>query len=346
MYSILIISLCIVFILIADFLWRKYGKNEQVVETVEFYPPKGYNSLEVGFLYKGYVNNRDIISLILYLAYKGYIKIEEITKRVLFFKKKDLRITLLKKYDGDNKYEKEFFNILFANGKRFYLDKTRLKNQYIGYELYKFRKKINSTDNRKTLYDMHNTRKIFWIDLMIVTILALIIIESIIKEDFILTILKMVTASFTLWAVALINQIKTKNNLIEKISNGFILSILIIPEIIGSFYFIIIENQIINPVTFIVEILSLLTLMIFEKAMPKRNKFAKEILGKIKGFKRFLETAEKEQLEQLVSENYEYFYNILPYTYALGVSKKWVKQFEMMKIENAFDEISFDLTLF
>ncbi len=57
------------------------------------------------------------------------------------------------------------------------------------------------------------------------------------------------------------------------------------------------------------------------------------MLGKIKGFKRFLETAEKEQLESLVSQNPTYFYKILPYTYALGVSSKWIKQFEGIALE-------------
>ena len=57
-------------------------------------------------------------------------------------------------------------------------------------------------------------------------------------------------------------------------------------------------------------------------------KFGLEMLGKVKGFKRFLETAEKEELESLVEKNPEYFYDILPYTYSLDVSEKWVEQFE------------------
>ena len=43
--------------------------------------------------------------------------------------------------------------------------------------------------------------------------------------------------------------------------------------------------------------------------------------------------AEKPRLEQLVMEDPEYFYNILPYTYALGVSSKWMKKFEDIALE-------------
>lgn len=52
------------------------------------------------------------------------------------------------------------------------------------------------------------------------------------------------------------------------------------------------------------------------------------MLQKIEGFKLFLETAEKEKLETLVEDNPQYFYDILPYAYALGVSDKWTKKFE------------------
>ena len=66
--------------------------------------------------------------------------------------------------------------------------------------------------------------------------------------------------------------------------------------------------------------------------MSKRTAYGIEILGKIKGFKNFLETAEKEKLEALVLDDPKYFYNILPYTYVLDISDKWIKKFETIGI--------------
>ncbi|MDD4809545.1 MAG: DUF2207 domain-containing protein, partial [Bacilli bacterium] len=79
-YLLIILSLVLPLILffISFYLWYKYGKEDDVIETVEFYPPEGYNSAEVGYLYKGYNENNSIISLIVYLANKGYLKINEI----------------------------------------------------------------------------------------------------------------------------------------------------------------------------------------------------------------------------------------------------------------------------
>lgn len=66
--------------------------------------------------------------------------------------------------------------------------------------------------------------------------------------------------------------------------------------------------------------------------MPKRTPYAREMLGKIIGFKTFLETAEKDKLEAMVVTHPTYFYDILPYTYVLGISDKWIKKFEEIAI--------------
>ena len=66
-------------------------------------------------------------------------------------------------------------------------------------------------------------------------------------------------------------------------------------------------------------------------------------------FKNFLETVEKEKLEALVIDNPTYFYDILPYTYVLGVSDKWINKFETISLKepdwyegcSSFDYVSF-----
>lgn len=93
------------------------------------------------------------------------------------------------------------------------------------------------------------------------------------------------------------------------------------------------DQDIMYLVAYIIGIISVVVLILFIKLMSKRNKFGNEILGKIMGFRHFLEIAQKPQLEALVNENPEYFYNILPYTYALGVSKVWMSKFETIAIK-------------
>ena len=67
--------------------------------------------------------------------------------------------------------------------------------------------------------------------------------------------------------------------------------------------------------------------------MPKRTPFGVNMLGRLEGFRNFLEVAEKPQLEQLVMQDPQYFYRIMPYTYVLGVSNTWVKKFEEIQMQ-------------
>ena len=102
-------------------------------------------------------------------------------------------------------------------------------------------------------------------------------------------------------------------------------------------------------ITYIIGLICILVLVLLFNAMPKRTKYGNEMLGRIKGFKDFLETAEKEKLEAMVLKYPTYFYDILPYTYVLGVSDKWISKFESIAMQapdwydspNGFDSINF-----
>lgn len=72
---------------------------------------------------------------------------------------------------------------------------------------------------------------------------------------------------------------------------------------------------------------------LFAFFIKQRTEKGYENLQKINGFKKFLETAEKERLETLVEENPEYYYDILPYAYVLDVSDVWTKKFESIALE-------------
>ena len=145
-FSIFVIVLSLFGVLIADRLWIKYGKDDIVIDTVEFYPPEGYNSAEIGYLYKGKIDNQSIISLLIYLADKGYLKIEETEEKTIFNKKnKGFIITKLKDYDGENETEKTFFEGLFKGNSIF---------SYVKYKQIKEKAKldgrnINSAEARK-----------------------------------------------------------------------------------------------------------------------------------------------------------------------------------------------------
>ena len=87
---------------------------------------------------------------------------------------------------------------------------------------------------------------------------------------------------------------------------------------------------------FVVEIITFIftifLIIIYAANTKKRNDESTKYYNRIMGFKDFLEKVEKEKLELLVEENPNYFYDILPYAYVLGISNKWSKKFESITL--------------
>lgn len=113
----------------------------------------------------------------------------------------------------------------------------------------------------------------------------------------------------------------------KQIKGAIVRNILILILSVFSYSFI----KDLDPHWYILYILSFLCIFInlfFVIIMGRKTQYGELIMARIKGFRYFLLTAEKNKLEELVQENPRYFYNILPYTYVLGISQKWIKKFE------------------
>ena len=105
---------------------------------------------------------------------------------------------------------------------------------------------------------------------------------------------------------------------------GFVLDVVILANVLGG-------NERFIP--FVIGVPILAGAFWLACYVPGRTEESHKNLEKITGFKKFLETAEKDRLEMLVHEDPKYFYNILPFAYVLGVSDKWVNKFENIAIE-------------
>ncbi len=328
-FSIVVIGICILFVFISYMIWRNYGKDDEVVETVEFYPPEGYNSAEIGFLYKGSVSDDDVISLLIYLANKGYLKIEESDDD-------EFKITKLKEYDGENAYEKLFLDGMFKNNEKTSVTKKDLYNNfYITIE--KIEQKINSKENKYKIFKKSSLGKRKYLKMMITFIICLISIKPVMickdDENLIASWFGVVCIIFFWCMIILVQLLSYKNNYSNKGRLFSTISFLVVFYLCIHFYDYLLPILKLNKIyliTYIIGIVCIVILIFFIKIMPKRTTYGNEILGKLRGFKNFLEIAEKQQLEELVNKNPEYFYDILPYTYALGVSSTWIEKFKVI----------------
>ncbi len=328
-YAILIIIFSLICVLIAYILWAKYGKDDKVIETVEFYPPEGYNSAEVGFLYEGTSNTPAVISLLIYLANKGYLKIEETEQKGIFKNSKGFKIVKLKEYDGDNENEEIFFKGLFKRRKTSVTAADLYDSFYT--TLHKIQNNLNSKENKNKIFEASSKGKGKWLIIMIITLFILITVKPILEYsemgvEVIPFALLFPGIGFTILIGSLIGTIKIPK-IFAIIWGGMFGGIPWVAFVLPT-----LTQNIMYLIMYIVGVICIAVILLFAKIMPKRTPYGNEILGKLRGFKTFLKTAEKPQLESLVKQNPEYFYNILPYTYALGVSDVWINQFETIAL--------------
>lgn len=328
------IGISIIFVIIAFGLWKKYGKDEEAVETVEFYPPDGLNSADLGFIYKGRSEQKDIISLLIYLANKGYLKIEEFEEKVLnVIKSKQFKIIKIKEYDGDNEVEKVFLNNLFESGDE--VTKKDLYNKFYA-TLLTITEYINRKENQEKIFEKASLgKRIFLVAMIIVNFLFMDGLSLFRTKWFLATLVIVMPMIWLYKKPTIWNMIKSFG-LLEFVAILCIIS----DNLLYTTYLI----------KFIIESICLALLIMFLGIIKKRTAYGTKMLGKIQGFKNFLEIAEKPQLEELVMKNPEYFYDILPYTYVLGVSNKWMKNFEDIALKapkwycgyDVFDNYSFN----
>lgn len=338
-------------VLFSYLIWKKYGKDDQVVDIVSFYPPENMNSLDVAFAKKGSVNSNDAVSLLVYLASKGYIKIVEDKKS-----KSRFTIQKVKEYDGNNKEEELFFRGLFK--KVWDSISSDELNESFYLTINSILTKKNSTANRKEIFNnkSSNKRYILFLFMLITSSLSTIIpalgykLSDVIFSIIICNLIGIVA----LIIVAIIYD----NNCTKKGLNSalgfaffFVLALAVANFTIIGFEYIYYDT--VYLIGFILCMVCTYLIYFFYLIVTKRTEYGNKVLGEVNGFKKFLETAEKDKLESLVHDDPSYFYNILPYAYVLGVSDAWIKQFEGIAIAppdwyesaDAFDYYRFNRSL-
>ena len=312
--SLIACMICIVMMLITLLLWYTKGKDyPKVAETVEFYPPNNLDAAEIGYLYKDVAGKKLAIAILIELASKGYIKIDE---------SEDKNDPWIYSNIADpnsvemTNNERLVYDILFG---------ATTAEAKAATEIITLTEDTTSPDKLKgaILSSMKNA-----------------------QTEALRTKLSTNT-SFYLVFSELSHDIGEKyDDVINDIKSHKLMLLSSIMFVIGvilwgySYCFI----KDLNPkysILYLLALISLALIFIFTLLMQRKQQEGEALAARIRGFKNFLEVAEKEQLEEQVEKYPNYFYYILPYAYVLGVSKKWIKKFENIPLP-AVDMGTFD----
>lgn len=109
-----------IFVFFLMFLvWRRWGKDDPLTITTEFYPPKNVSPSVAGYLVDDRLDRRDLTALIPYWGGGGYLQVKETEKSTLLGLVKNTEYEFLKVKDlpaSALTFEKTFFNGIFNNG--------------------------------------------------------------------------------------------------------------------------------------------------------------------------------------------------------------------------------------
>lgn len=362
-YGFVALTMIIIIILLTIFIilrWYKYGRNfPKVPKTVEFYPPENMNAAEIGFIYNKKQSSKLTIALIVQLASKGYIKIDEVgdkkkeiqitnlvrePKEVIKFDSiispKTINVKKLKDIDANlSSDEIVMMNYLFRKG-----DIKALTGNFSKFEEVKdgllskgyieILDDVENDDSLDTLREEYEKAKKDYDRLVkdkpLDEIEKMVYDQLFIEKD----VVKLKEHQ-TFYRV--FNDVykkvadKCDNLMIDQVAANKLLSSILIICITAALSLISFSIEDLDPRMMILYFISFSCPFInifFTIIMGRKTKAGEKIKAQIAGFRDFLVKVEKDKLEALVMENPSYFYDILPYTYALNISKKWIKKFE------------------
>ena len=313
--EIYVIAGMIIIMLISFFIWFTFGKDEPVIPTVNFYPPKNMNPAELELAYKGEASVKGLVGMLIELARQGYIKIYD--------NDSDWFIQKLKDYDGDDKKLKSYMQALFKYDKK----AVNQRELSTSSSFYKDCERIVESVNQKRKQIFYKNSISFPLQALMFLCLACLFFLTVFAISNYNMYIIMQNGFILLFPLIAITVLVTS---IKKSQLGCFI-------ILWSFFFggmplliFLSMNQfsIFNLPAIFVGIVSLVISGICFYQLPKRNTVGQQLLNHIEGLKHFIEVSEKSRLEEMVEKDPEYFYKILPSAYILGISDKWISKFE------------------
>ena len=329
------LSICFIIAFIAIMILKNSRKQEDVEVEVGNKIIQELNSMEVGYLYRGYSDARAVVSQLLYWAQKGYIQLEYINSKKTFMirKRRDLQVNA-------KEYEKDLYAAIFTSG-----DDVRMKNlrSIFGREVRKVQKKMKRsfrTSSRKTVLSFFDK-----LLLSLLCSLPLIIICG--TKIFVHTLSLSKLISFTTICYLTINVFVIVflfiNN--KKKNNALLSLCLIVFGIIIGYEICVLYPQYLSWDVVLMTVTMSMMLIFVVCNIKLRSDYGDFVLTNIQGLKMFIEKVDKESFERDFKKNPKYIEELLPYAYTMKIEYEILDYIDELSWFTFEDDIDYDKAL-
>ena len=314
----------IFFGILAVVLWFLYGRDQRPVETVEFYPPDKMTPVDVGYALDEELEDRELMTLVFYLADKGHLSIEKDGK--------DEKNFILRKVaevgDDEPEYVATFFNGLFKKKSSF-----RTKTVPVS-----FRKPFDKAKEQAVGAYTKEHGDVFTLSSVLSRVACMLMMGVLIAvynwvmdgsfDGVYLALFPVAIAGggmylawtgFAEWSV-------------RRIRGGIKLvlgTLIYLLQIVVCWMFF---SEYPMGIYWYIFAISLIVIYFFSLIMKKRTDENVRLMGRLNGFRRFIKEAEYDRIKELCDSDPEYFYHILPYASILGLETEWTKHFDRITI--------------
>lgn len=328
------ITLCLtlvfaLFILALEFLKR----DRPFIQTVEFHPPEGMSSAEVGTIVDESADDIDMMSLLPWWADQGYLLMEEVPdKKGRTGKHGHFCLHLLKPLPDDApKYQKKLFKALFPKDAEI-ADLSNLKHN--------FAKKFDAAKNQlKNIYT--GEKKLssgLAMGICLLTILCITFAGALGFSSQVSLITHLpfgLVSGVALLLYGIVRLCLRGRDPLRTLGGWVALSVygLCTWILVMVMTFLCCGPDSFLPTFPLLAVGCLTALSVVNVAkLIHFSAYKREMMGKLLGLRQFIQTAELPQLQMLVEENPSYYYGILPYAMAFGLMDAWAKRFEGMTV--------------
>ncbi len=322
------LALTVVCMIVIIFRALTIDRGRSVVKTIEFYPPEGISSAEVGVIIDNSVDEGDISSLIPWLAEQGYLKIDE-------NKYKKIELTKLKNLPKEAPlYQKRLMDLFFPKGK------TSVRLSQLGDKSSQMNgvksalRKVFDEDGKQALVKM-NSWVFMYVPLLLfgwLTIATNIVHHFSVDELFLAATIWILPSGLGL-ALRLTGSDSDLYTSKWKRGSYFLLKFAIMATVAMIYSDMTDYGSPMKQWEILAFFLANFLTIELCGRFNLNTDYRIDMMGRLLGFKEFIETAEKDNLERLQMEDAKYFYRVLPYAMVFGLANTWAKKFKTITVE-------------
>lgn len=313
------LSLAVLAILLLLYvLYKEFTVHHGVMKIMTVVPPKDMSSAEVGTVFDCSVDDCDIISLIPWFANKGYLSVNNEGKHPVLKKLKDIP-------DSAPQYQKLFFNALFAKGDTF--DCGKKTDKEFGEAWLKTKEKLQTTFKNK-LNQIDYKVVLTWLAAILAAAFSVSVAKCV--EGYVLGMVLFFMMCIIGFIMCIIGSGKRRGWFAKILVALFVCAAIIG---VGALTTYTLDAELyLSPEPFGVLIPLLGIVSLFMCKLDEMTPYRREKMGEILGLEEFIRMSEEPQLRQLQAQEERYFYDVLPFAVALGMSEIWARKFANITI--------------